>query len=142
MGTFRYFSSSRARAYLYNPYPYIKGSEERTIDRLDKKIDSLTDNLTRRLDGTERDIKRLGRGFKEVKGDVLALSDRMTKDKEDIQVIVERVVTEKLSSQQRKPSSPPPNTAALAHDKRAEPRSSRPIGDDNDPMSFLGFDLQ
>ena len=76
----------------------IRGSEERTIERLDKKIDALSENLSKRLDSTERDVKRLGRGVKEVRSDMLALSDRISKDKQDLPEVVERVVAEKLAA--------------------------------------------
>ena len=76
----------------------IQGSEERTIECLDKKIDSLSENLSKRLESTERDVKRLGRNVKEVKSDLLALADRVSKDKQDLPDVVERVVSEKLSA--------------------------------------------
>ena len=78
---------------LHDIRKLIKGSEERTIERFDKKIDLLSENLTKRLDSTEKDVKRLGRNVKEVKSDLMTLTARMDKEKGDLPDIIERVVS-------------------------------------------------
>ena len=76
----------------------IKGSEDRTMDRFDKKIDLLSDNLTKRLDSTERDVKRLGRNVKEVKGDLLAVTDKLAKEKQELPDLIEKIVVKKVGN--------------------------------------------
>lgn len=59
----------------------IQGSEERTVGRINQNIDKLSENLTKRLDSTERDVKKLGRNVKEMKGDLIALQNRVDSDR-------------------------------------------------------------
>ena len=61
-----------------------QGSEERTVGRIDERIDKLSDNLTRSLDSNERDVKKLGRNIKELKGDLIALQTRVNSDREGL----------------------------------------------------------
>lgn len=89
----------------------IQASESRTVGRIDERIDVLSDALTRRLDSTERDVKRLGRNVKEMKGDNLAIQRRVDREKEDLHATIGRVVSEKIAdlpvskSCQRQPAS-------------------------------------
>ena len=93
----------------------IKGSEERTIERFDKKIDLLSENLTKRLDTTERDVKRLGRNVKEAKNDFLTLTARMDKEKAELPVIIERVV-----GGMSRPTRSPPAASTTPVDKKTD----------------------
>ena len=43
----------------------IQGSEERTVGRIDEKIDGLSDRINKRMDASKKDIKKLGRNVRE-----------------------------------------------------------------------------
>ena len=96
----------------------IRGSEERTIKRFDNKIDTLSECLTKRLDSTERDVKRLGRNVKEVKSDMMAITARMDDEKRELPGLIERVVAEKIGDLPGK-GHPTPNGPSPP-DKKSE----------------------
>ena len=76
----------------------IQSSEERTVGRIDQKIDKLSDNLSKRLNSTEKDVKKLGRSVKEMKGDLIALQDQVNSEKEGLQDLVNSAVDRKVAS--------------------------------------------
>ena len=91
----------------------MQQSEERTFEKFESKIDALSDKLTKRLDSTERDVKKLGRNVKEFKGDLINLTERINKDKEDLPTIVNQIVIEQLAAAPAAATSTPNTPTAI-----------------------------
>ena len=98
----------------------IQGSESRTVGRIDEKIDVLSEALTRRLDSTERDVKRLGRNVKEMKGDILAMQGNIDRERADLHTTIGRVVEEKLAGLPASQSRQRPPAASQSGDKKMD----------------------
>ena len=107
----------------------IKGSEERMVGKIDEKIDVMTDKLTKRLDNAEKDVKKMGRNLKELKGEVVSLSSQVERDKESLPALVEKMVADKVAGMgrpqpRRQPSTDRRQSSEDKQDKYYEARRS------------------
>ena len=114
---------------LSNIKALIDGSERRTVSRFDKRIGELSNRLDKRLEATEKDVKRAGRAIKELKGETIALNSSADNDRAELPALINRIVGEKIAaiqttapaSQRLRPLTPNIDNKA---DKYWEPRRS------------------
>ena len=74
----------------------IDGSEERKVGKIDEKIDGLSERIYKRMEAGEKDVKKLGRNVRELKGDRLNLAKKVDQNKEDVVGMIDRAVSEKV----------------------------------------------
>lgn len=74
----------------------VQGSGERTVSKFNEKIDIFSDKLTKRMDASELDVKKLGRNLKELKGKVVTLASQAEQDRTELSGVVSNIVDDKI----------------------------------------------
>ena len=92
----------------------IDGSERRTVERFDERIGELSTRLDKRLEATEKDVKKTGRAIKELRGETIAIKAAADNDRAELPAVVNRIVGERIAAIQATSAGKRPRDGPLA----------------------------